>query len=276
MTDDERVAPVEEATEEVVQTEVEETEAPEAAESTEGQEIDPPAEANAEEEKTEAQKRRARRKAAKARMQRETAEAQDARDKAQTKLAKIEAAATSSQPPKESDFADYNEYLLAVGAHTATQANANYSRETVSEEKQQADARLEALKAEKMREAAQTWAEQQAEASTRYTDFSKVVQSVPISSSTADLILSSDKGADVAYFLGSNPEIARNMFDMQPVEMAREFGLIEARITVPKPRTQSQAPDPVNTLKPKGGAVSDPAKMSVSEYRAWRAGGGTF
>lgn len=279
MSDAERVAPG--ATEdEVVQTEVAETTASEETESTEGQDDSQPAEDDgkpeAKEESSETKNRRERRKAQKERLQREADEAKAERDKANAALAKIKKAAEASRPPKEDDFDDHDQYLLAVGAYQARVALQESNENEITEQASEADKRLERIEKEREIESAQVWEDQRTEAKTRYTDFDEVVSKIPVSQATADLIIMSDIGADVAYHLGSNPELAIAFARMNPLEMAREFGRIESQIQPLKPRTQSNAPEPINTVRPKAGATTDPAKMTVDEYRKWRASGGTF
>ena len=271
---------------EVVQPEAEQVEAPEVVESTEGQDQESqPAEDNAEakapeeaeDKPTPAQLRRERRKAQQEKINAELAAAKRDRDAAEAKLAKIEEATKKRLPPKEEDFDDYNQYIAATGAYHAHMAMTDSSRDEINDQATQAKQRY--TEAEKLRaqEAAQTWAEQRAEAQERYSDFDSVVtEKTPIAPHTAELIVQSDVGADVAYHLGSNPKLAYAMAQMNPVEAAREFGKLEATLSAPKTRNKTNAPDPVNPVRPKASATTDPTKMSVDEYRAWRAAGGTF
>lgn len=277
MTNDERAA--QEAAEEVVHSEAEQAEAPEAVESTEGQEEDQPAEdttQESEEQASETRKRRERRKALSERLERERKEAVAEAEEAKARLAKIEEATKTARPPKESDFDTYDQYMIAVGAYQARTALNEDAKGEITERATRADTRLKEVDAQREYEAAQAWADQRTEAQSRYADFDSVVGAVPITRDTADLILSSDVGADVAYYLGSNPPLAHAIARMNPVEAAREFGRIEAKISAPKPRTKSNAPEPVGTVRPKASATTDPTKMPVDEYRKWRASGGSF
>jgi hypothetical protein len=91
----------------------------------------------------------------------------------------------------------------------------------------------------------------------------------------AEAIIESEKGAEVLYHLGSHPDEAKRIAMLSPLAAARELGRIEARLSMPAPRTTTKAPPPV---KPVGasdaGVRKDPATMSQAEYEAWRAGGG--
>ena len=121
---------------------------------------------------------------------------------------------------------------------------------------------------------AQNWADQAGEARSKYTDFDTVVtaEDLSITPSMARVIASSDLGADIAYHLGTNKAEAARIAQMSDLEMARNLGAIEARLSMPKVKTQTTAPDPVTPVRPKATATKDPEKMTPAEYRAWREG----
>ena len=138
-------------------------------------------------------------------------------------------------------------------------------------------ARYEQVRKAQAAELAQGWAEQVAEAKTKYADFEQVAFSAPISDKVSQMIASSDAGADVAYYLGQNPEIARQLSNIHPIEAARELGRIEARLSAPPPRAKSSAPDPITPVRnATSSAKKSPDAMSPDEYRKWRESGGTF
>lgn len=277
MTDEVQVAP--EATPEVVQPEAVEAEAAEAPESTEGQEQDPPAEVKADEpeaeEKTASQKRRERRKAHEAQL-RERAEKAEAKQKeAEAKLARFEEA-NNNTPPSEADFQDYNEYLMAAAAWQAGQQFDQRQRSEVQREADTARAEIEEVQRQRQAAARENWVAQTEEARTRYSDFDAVVSApdVPITQTMAEMIAGLDNAADVAYHLGMNKAEAAQIARMPPIEQAMAIGRLEASISRPTPRTQSQAPSPIAPVK--GGADigdKDPDKMSMPEYIEWRKRG---
>lgn len=272
MTDEVQV--VEEATPEVVQTEVEQTEAPEAVESTEGQTDDQPAEGEKPEDEISPSKaRRERRKAELDRLRQSEAEATAKLQEYEQRRAKIEQAASANQPPKENDFADYNDYLMAAGAYHAARTwdsrQASEAQEQVSAQKQQ----VEAIQKQQQQEIAQNWAAQVEEAKGKYTDFEQVAYSAPISDDVAQMIAASDSGADVAYYLGTHRQEAEHISRLPPLEKARALGAIEARLSFAPPVTQTAAPEPITPIKGKATAAKDPAKMSMAEYMAARKAG---
>jgi hypothetical protein len=125
------------------------------------------------------------------------------------------------------------------------------------------------------RELAQSWADQETDARARYADYDAVARNpnVPITQDMVKVMAASDMGPDIAYYLGRRPEEAARIARMQPLEMARQLGLIEARVSLPRAPTQTSAPDPLSPVRPKAKASKDPAKMSMDEYIAARKAG---
>lgn len=111
-----------------------------------------------------------------------------------------------------------------------------------------------------------------AQAAEQYEDFAQVVNpNVPISDVAADVILESDHGAAVAYFLGKNPEEAYRIYQLPEHKQAYEIAKIEARISAPpKPKQTTGAPPPPKKVKPSGSVQKNPDDMSVSEWLEWR------
>lgn len=273
MTDEQQVAPSE-ATENAVAS----IEASEATENTQGQDQTPPAEGEAPEgdkpeDKSESQKRRERRKAQLERVVNEARAAQQALEESNRRLEKAKLAAQSNTPPQETDFRDYNEYLVALGAYHAARKLDERSAAEIEEATKAQEDRVKALRQQQETEIAQSWSEQVAEAKGRYADFEKVVYTAPISDDLAKMIATSDMGADVAYYLGTHRDQAAALSRMHPIEAARQLGIIEARLSLPQPNLQPSAPDPVSPVRPKPSGLKDPAKMSFEEYRAARKAG---
>lgn len=110
-----------------------------------------------------------------------------------------------------------------------------------------------------------------AEFSELHEDFDTVVRSIPLSDSTFQAALNSEKSAEILYHLGQNYELAEKIDRMDNVSAAMELGRIEAAL-VQADRSQTNAPDPLDPIDGgTGGAPSaDPDKMSMSEWKAWR------
>ncbi|WP_306127932.1 hypothetical protein [Roseovarius sp. MMSF_3350] len=252
----------------------------EATENTEGQVKDQPAEGEegakpeaSEEEISPSKARRERRKAEMERLRQEKAEAEQEAQRFKARLDRIEQAAQQTQPPKEEDFQDYAEYQAALAAHKSMQALDARQKREIEEEAQTHQKRLDSLKEQEQREAAENWAAQVKDAQTRYADFAEVAQNphLPINDTMAQIISSSDMGADLAYHLGKHPKEAAQIAQMNPLEAAVELGGMMARLSLPQPKTTSETPDPIEPVKPKASAgVKDPSKMTMAEYKAWR------
>ena len=274
MTDEQQVAPEGEATEEVVSKS-------EATENTDGQVQDQPAEEESqpeavEPEAEEVSKSKARRERRKAEMKRLEDEARAAKGElAALEDAKQKAAeaAQTNTPPVESDFQDYNAYLIAVGTYESLKAIDGRAVREAEENASKAQARIDQLREQTQREIHMAWNDQVVEARTRYADFEQVAFTAPISDGLAEMVATSDMGADVAYYLGTNRDEAARISHLTPLEQAKAIGRIEAQISLPKPKSTPQAPDPVAPVKPRGTAQKDPSKMSMAEYKAARMAG---
>lgn len=255
-------------------------EKPEAAENTKGQvEQAPPAEDKPEgeaKEKSRSQLRNERRKAEMDRL-REKAEAATGKlAEAEARLARIESAAKAALPPKEADFADYAEYQAALAAHKSLSMLDARESSRVKEEVDQNKRNLDAITQQQKREAQENWASQVVEAKGRYLDFEQVAFTAPISDAVADIIMQSDSGTDVAYYLGTHRDEAAAISRMSGLDAARAIGRIEARINMPQPKVNTEAPDPISPVKPKASVTRKPENMTPTEYAEWRAKGGTF
>lgn len=269
-----------EGAEEVVQSE--ETEqvdaASEGTESTEGTLPEAPAEANkAEEEERERKSRSERRREAKERAAQELRESEAKRREAEERLRSIKEAGAKIPAPKESDFNSFEEYQAALSAHHAVRMLDGREAQKLEAEAAAHYAQAEQVRQRQAQEDALNWQAQMAEAKAKYPDFEAVAlnDALPISNDLAGFIRGSDVAADVAYYIGKNPEQAARLSGMSPVEMARAFGRLEATVSAPKAKTTSSAPDPIIPVKGAGSSTRDPAKMSIEEYRALRQKGWT-
>lgn len=274
MTDDQTPAP--EAGDEVVQTEAEQTPAPEAAESTEGQDVTQPAEVSDDtEEKSKSAQRRERRKAHQKQLEEQAAKAEADAQEAKRQLEAKRQAAQGLKKPNQADFPDFEDYQAAVSAYHVLVAQDE--RELAQLEQVEAARAQAVTQAQQLRhaEVAQNWEAQIAEAKGRYPDFEAVAMrgDLPIGQDMAEMIMSSDNAADLAYALGKQPDLVYRIADMSPVHMAREIGRVEASLGDLKPKTNSSAPPPINPVTGTAKATLDPSKMSNAEYRAARERG---
>jgi len=92
-----------------------------------------------------------------------------------------------------------------------------------------------------------------------------------------EIIQESEAPAELAYFLGKNPEELDKIGNMTPLQASRYIGKLEAQLlkntpSEPAKKPVSNAPKPIDPLT--GGrattGVKDPDKMNMDEYAAWR------
>jgi len=179
---------------------------------------------------------------------------------------------TKSEPrPDRSKYEDEAEYISDLSVWKAREAAR--SERTKNYETDSSAARADAAAAR------MTLFKERAMALTdRFPDIEAKVfndPTLPMSATMAQTIMDSEKGPEIAYHLSANRELAQRIKSMEPLAAAREIGRIEATLSLPKTRTETQAPPPPKTLK---GSVSGPTKkladMSMAEYAAHRAKGG--
>lgn len=109
------------------------------------------------------------------------------------------------------------------------------------------------------------------EARDRMPDLVEVFSKVPVSEIAAEMIADSDKAAEIAYYLGKNPDQAHYIATLAPHHQGAEIARIEAKVSqAPTVRKTSKAPPPVSHVGGQSSpGVKDPASMSEAEYSAW-------
>lgn len=247
-----------------------------AGDQTEGQTDGQAAEGEKPEEKKSASaERREREKAYRERLKAEAAQALARADEAEQRRKAILEAGSKEAPPKEADFPDPIEYSAAKAIWGAEQRarerEANGAGEAARVAKQQAEEIIQRERAALV----EAWTAQVDDARGRYADFDAVARAkdLPVTPAMGDIIMTSDNGPDVLYFLGQNRALAAQIAAMHPVEAARAIGRIEATLTLPKPRTETNAPAPISPVRGSAGASLNPEKLSVEEYIAARKAG---
>ena len=93
---------------------------------------------------------------------------------------------------------------------------------------------------------------------------------LPVTSEAAEIIAESEKAAEIAHWMGRNPEQAVKISRMSPAMQGRAIAQIESRVSVP-PKKQTAAPPPPAKLKPATAPrAKDPSEMTAAEYVEWR------
>lgn len=148
--------------------------------------------------------------------------------------------AQEQKVPQRGDFDTEDAYLAALTAHSATVAAAINSAETAKREaeaaRKSAETTAQGAQEEAGKAVVEQWNARQEEARERLADFDKVAlrQDIKVSPALALIVMQSEIGADVQYFLGSKPEEAERLSKIgDPLALAREVGRIES-ILLPK------------------------------------------
>jgi len=77
---------------------------------------------------------------------------------------------------------------------------------------------------------------------------------LPITGPMIEALQTTEAGPAVLYYLGKNPDVARNLAGMPPLDMARELGRIEATKLSKPEKSTSKTPPPPSKIK--AGAAS--------------------
>lgn len=256
-----------ETTPAVVETKVEKIEDPEVEMSetpVEGAEVVE----TEEEKKTKSAKKREK---IKARVEALEAENQRLAEQLRAAERNKPAAAELGPEPDPATFDSDAKYTAALAAWTVEKTF--IARQTKAHEANTATARANAAEA-----GVNLFRERAMALTDLYPDIEAKVfkdQTLPMSQVMADTLMGSEKGPEVAYYLSANREEAQRIKEMQPLAAAAALGRLEAKLSLPKPRTETKAPPPPSTLN---GTVKGPGKnpedMTQAEYVAWRKKGG--
>ena len=152
--------------------------------------------------------------------------------------------------PQESDFTTFLEY---EHEHIAWLGDKRRETRTVIEgmkaaEKERADRMVENV--ERHQERVEEFKNRNGELSQK--DFDAVMakaKDLRVAPPVEELILESPNSAHLQYFFARNPQRLDKINRMSERDAAREIGHIEARLSLPKPKTKSAAPPPTRALK---------------------------
>lgn len=165
------------------------------------------------------------------------------------------------QPPKE---ADYNGDFEAFNRDMTAYKAAEFLRKEMAAEKQaDIERRAREIEAERI----ELHKERLEEARKVIPDYDDVIRAgLNIDAPPANLkiMLDSEKSALIAYHLAEKPERAREFAEMSPIEAAKYIGKLEARLSLPKPKTATEAPPPVDPLK--GAATPSSPDKELDEW----------
>jgi hypothetical protein len=168
--------------------------------------------------------------------------------------------------PDPSQFDDYDQYIDAL---TTWKVDAKRAEWEADQQRRQQNAAYQEREAR--------FREKLDEGFANYQDFGDVVfdPTLPISQTMKEIVMESDKPAEVLYHLAKNRVDAVRISRMTPAAAAREIVKIENQLGVTKPGAQQKkstgAPPPISPVGPSGSHEKDPEKMTQAEFAAWRA-----
>lgn len=231
-----------------------------------------------EEERIEALAREKARRYAQKRIDRLTWEANEAKRKAEELEAKLrERQERQPDPlaarPKMEDFQDYEAYLEALADWKAEEKAQRLREELKAESektraKTEADRRMEAFRAAESKFRATV---------TDYDEAIQDAQDTPMTQVMFDVILESEVGPNILYYLAKNPDEAERIAHLSPARQAAEIGKLEDKLAQqlkdPQKPKASNAPPPVNPVRARGSASTprlDDPNLSMEEYSRLR------
>lgn len=196
---------------------------------------------------TESRNQRRRRLA----RERETARTQEL-EAAKARVAALETK-LSGVAPRVEDFDTEAEYTAALASHSVR-------KELDTDAKAQAETQVQSLHTEAQAEWEERAADMRDAALKKYTDFDEkvglaVAMAQTLPNPAVEAAIREDDGADLAYWLGNNPEEARRIMAKPPYQAAIDLGRISAAIPQAKPKTTSTAPPPITPVRGSNGQV---------------------
>lgn len=205
----------------------------------------------------------------------------DKRIEAEVELKKLKETTPQADKPKRSDFDDEDKFLEALADWKIDGKLKMYRAEEIKRGEEDSNQQV-------VQEVEQELLEVSERGRDKYEDYDEVVfaKDLPLTKDMVGAILLSDTAEDIFHYLGSNPDIAADISEMNPLKAAKEIGKIEAALLKPKEEKKKEVkeevkipapskkltktPEPIEPVKTDGVIEKDPNQMSSREYRAWR------
>lgn len=164
--------------------------------------------------------------------------------------------------PKEADFnGDYLAFERAKTAHEAARL--------IRKDLDARDARTESRDlAKRAREATDDFFDRVEDVKNRIPDYDTAIAAFAAAGGqfaphVREEIRDSDSGPALAYHLAKNPGLVAELNALSPRDAAREIGRLEAKVSLPQPKKQTQAPKPI--VAPAGGAMAPKDILSLAK-----------
>lgn len=202
------------------------------------------------------------------RLTKRAAEAERLANEERQKREELERKLTGDKPesgdePDPAQFDNYSEYLDALAKFNDNEGKQDKPKDPPKSEQQEG---TDPEFTEALEEVQASFAD----SASKYADFNEVVTApdVPITPEMVKALAETDDPAALAYYLGKNKEEAARIAGLKPLAIAREFGLIEAKLAKQPRKSVTQAPDPITPVSGSDGSEPDLKDLSFSEYEA--------
>ena len=169
-----------------------------------------------------------------------------------------ETVSDASQPTLEQFDHDTDKWAVAYSEWSKGQAKS-------VAEKAVAKAILNQRNVDEVEAKERVWVDRSSKFAETHPDFASVAgrRELPINAAMANIFKESEKGPEIAYHLGNNPDVAARISRMSAGKMAMALGRIESELTSkPQPTKAPAPPTPVGGQQP----TVDLADMSIDEY----------
>lgn len=127
---------------------------------------------------------------------------------------------------------------------------------------------------QRIQSVAQQYAGREAAFAADHPDYHEALDSLislsAIDPMTAEVLMASEHGPLVVHHLGTHLDEAVQLASMPTHMRIAHVARLEARLSAPKPKPVTKAPDPVPSLGGGAAATKDPDRMSADEWLVWR------
>ncbi len=193
----------------------------------------------------------------------------------QKRLEALEARTQPQEPvkPRLADFDSDTAYEAAYEQYQQKKAEHDTAKRTTQETEKQRSDRIQEEAVKNFRNFEQKSKEQENLFEGYWDKLKDPVFSTVINQydpEIVSLIHSSENGPALAFHLATNLDEAERIAELSPAKAARELALLESRLELPKPKTVSNAPDPIKPVQAKSTKevdIYDP-NISDEEFKA--------
>lgn len=171
--------------------------------------------------------------------------------------------------PKEADFDDYAAFEDAKQEHRLRKVLAE--REIAAAEATNANRQASAL-----REAVEAFQDRLEDLREALPDADKVLKAAAdreVKPHVNDLVVESEKGGLLAYYLAKNPAKLDELNRMSPLQAAKAVGVLETRLTLAKPKKTPSAPAPAKPVSGSAAPSSPDAELDAWLAKTYRSRG---